>query len=302
MKYLYYPGCSLKSTGRAYEESMLAAFKALEVEVEELEDWNCCGATAYMAISELKSFALSARNFALARRQHQGDGPAQLMVPCAACYLGLNKAHRYLEEQPEISARIGEALKAGGLTYSNNTQIRHPLDILCNDIGLDKIKSRVTRPLEGMKVAAYYGCQLVRPYADFDDQHDPVTMDNVLKALGAEVVSWPLKTRCCGGALTGTVQDVGLRLSYVLLKEAKKRGCDAIATACPLCQFNLECYQSRIGRRFKDDVKVPVAYFTQLMGMAFGLGKKEVGLQRLFVPLERKAALSATAGGVHVHG
>lgn len=300
MSYLYYPGCSLKSTGRAYEESMLAVFQALDLPLDELDDWNCCGATAYMAISELKAFALSARNLAIAERQKKTADRIDLVVPCAACYLGLNKAQHYLNEDARIRSTVEEALGAADLEYSGRVKVRHPLDVLVNDLGVKQIKARVKRPLEGMKVACYYGCQLVRPYSDFDDQHQPTTMDTVMKALGAEVVDWPLKTRCCGGSLTGTVQEVGQRLSYILLKEAQRRGCDIIATACPLCQFNLECYQSQMSRRFDAPVNIPVAYFTQIMGVAFGIGRNKLGLQRLFVPVREIQRQTAAAGGSHV--
>jgi len=296
MSYIYFPGCSLQSTGKPYEESMQAVFAALNIPIKELDDWNCCGATAYMSISELKSFALSARNMALAERQAGAGNSADMVVPCAACYLGLNKAHHYLAENPDLNAKIKGALGVAGLNYSGRARIRHPLDVLVNDIGMKAVTERVKQPLKGMKVACYYGCQLVRPYADFDDQHEPTTMDVIMKALGAEVVDWPLKTRCCGGSLTGTVPDVGQRLSYILLREAKKRGCDVIATACPLCQFNLECYQSEMSRKYEAPVNVPVAYFTQLMGMAFGLDHKKLGLKRLFVPVHAPAAV----GGSHV--
>ncbi|UCF06254.1 MAG: CoB--CoM heterodisulfide reductase iron-sulfur subunit B family protein [bacterium] len=289
MSYLYFPGCSLKSSGRAYEESMLSVFSTLGLKINEIEDWNCCGATAYMSISELKAFALSARIFALAERQMQASDRADIVVPCAACYLGLNKTRHYLAEHPKLRRKIYKALNAANLKYTGRMQVRHPLDVLNNDVGIEKISSLLVNPLEGVQIACYYGCQLLRPYSDFDDQHEPSTMDRLLKALGAEIVDWPLKSRCCGGSLTGTVQDVGLRLSYILLKEAKKRGCDVIATACPLCQFNLECYQSRMNRYYKDKINVPVAYFTQLMGIAFGLSPQQLGIQRLFIPLKSGA-------------
>lgn len=300
MSYLYFPGCSLQSTGRAYEESMLAVFGALRMPIEELDDWNCCGATAYMSVSELKAFALCARNFAIAEQQREGEEPSDLIVPCAACYLGLSKAKRYLNEYPKILERINKALAEAGLKYTNRTRIRHPLDVLVNDIGAQKIASKVTRPLTGLRVACYYGCQLVRPYADFDDQHEPRTMDTLMKALGAEVVDWPLRTRCCGGSLTGTIQEVGLRLSYILLSEAVKRGCNVIATACPLCQFNLECYQTKISGKFGEELEVPVAYFTQLVGLALGAPQDDLGLKRLFIPLPRSPEEQLTAGGVNV--
>lgn len=300
MNYLYYPGCSLKSTGRAYEESLLALFRVLGSPLDELDDWNCCGATAYMSISELKAFSLSARNLALAERKQQVTGDTDLVVPCAACYLGLNKTRRYLSEHPDVHRKVNDALGAAGMRYSGNVRVRHPLDVLINDIGLEIITEKLVRPLTGLRVACYYGCQIVRPYAEFDEQHRPTTMDRLLKALGAELVEWPLKTRCCGGSLSGTVQDVGLRLSYILLKEASKRGADVIATACPLCQFNLECYQSNMSRLYESDVQIPVAYFTQLMGMALGIAEKKLGLQRLFVPMPHTHEEAAVSGGDYV--
>jgi heterodisulfide reductase subunit B len=301
MKYLYYPGCSSQSTGKAYGESVLAVFEALGAPLDELEDWNCCGATTYMSISELKAFTLSARNLALAERQGGDTAIPDLVVPCAACYLGLNKAHKYLTEHEEIREKVNNALAAANLEYKGRVRIRHPLDVLVNEIGLDKIKEKVSQPLAGHRVACYYGCQLIRPYADFDDQHQPVTMGKIIRALGGEVIDWPLKTRCCGGSLTGTYEDQGLRLSYMLLNEAARRGATVIATACPLCQFNLECYQSKMGRRFGQRINMPVAFFTQLIGLAFGLSPRKLGLNRLFVPLPKTIEAAADAGGRHVH-
>lgn len=187
------------------------------------------------------------------------------------------------------------------MQYEDKVRVRHPLDVLVNDIGLEIIAGQVKRPLSGLKVACYYGCQIVRPYATFDDQHEPLTMEQLVLALGAEVVDWPLKTRCCGGSLTGTVQEVGLRLNYILLKEAKKRGADVIVTTCPLCQFNLECYQPRIGRRFNDRIDMPIVYFSQLLGLAFGLPERKLGMHRLFVPLKLMPAATVMEGGQHVH-
>jgi heterodisulfide reductase subunit B len=283
MNYLYFPGCSLKSTGRAYEESLLETFTALGSPLSELEDWNCCGATAYMAVSELKAFALCARNFALAEKQSCQQPNCDLVVPCAACYLGLVKARKYMEEYPKTRAKVQKALGAAGLTYEGRANIRHPLDVLLKDIGTENIASKATRSLDGLRVACYYGCQLVRPYALFDDGHHPSTMDTLLQALGAKTVDWPLKTRCCGGSLTGTIQDVGLRLSQVILTEAIKRGANVVATACPLCQFNLECYQKEMSNRFHENVDIPVVYFTQLTGLALGLEPRRLGLHRLFM-------------------
>jgi heterodisulfide reductase subunit B2 len=284
MKYLYYPGCSLKSSGRAYEESLLAVFDALGIHMEEVEDWNCCGATSYMAVDEDKAHALAARNLVLAAEQ-SGGGEAHLVVPCSACYLVLLKTQKYIAEDAAGRERLQKAFGAVGLTLDASTIVRHPLDVVMNDIGLAKIRERVVRPLKTHKVVSNYGCQVVRPYEAFDKAHYPVTLDDLIEALGAEAVDWPLRTHCCGGMLIATLQDVGFRLTYRLLKEAHRKGANMMATTCPLCQFNLECYQTDIIRYNNDNITLPIVYFTQLMGMAFGLSDKAIGLHRQFVPV-----------------
>jgi heterodisulfide reductase subunit B len=300
MNYLYFPGCSLKGSGRAYEESFLAVSKVMGIGISELEDWNCCGATAYMAVSERKSFALTARNLAIAEKHADRRGTVDMIAPCAACYLALTKTQKYLAEYEDISNKVHLALETAGLSYEGRVRIRHPLDVYLNDIGLEKIKSAVKRPLAGMKVACYYGCQIVRPFAVFDDKDNPTSMNKIMQALGAETISWPLKTRCCGGSLTGTIQEVGMRLSYIILREARRLGANVVATACPLCQFNLECYQKDMSKSYHDKIEMPVAYFTQLMGRAFGLRDKELGMQRIFVPPKPIQATADLKGAAHV--
>jgi len=263
----------------------LSVFKTLEIKLEELDDWNCCGATAYMAVDELKAYALASRNLAIAEKYiADGQDTIDIIAPCAACYLVLYKAQKFLEGKNGKSSAIHCALKEAGLQYTGKARVRHPLDVLINDVGVEKIRSCVTRPLKGLKVASYYGCQILRPYGAFDNPDAPQSMDRLVEALGAEPVEWALKTRCCGASLTGTVEEVGLRLSYILLKEAARKGADVVSTACPLCQFNLECYQDRMRAQFDDQIQEAVVYFSQLMGMAFGLSDKDLGLQRSFVP------------------
>ncbi len=286
MKYIYYPGCSLKSTGKLYEESLLAVFDALDIKYEELNDWNCCGATAYMAVDEKKAFVLAARNLALAEQQFRDEEEVNIVAPCSACYMILLKTQKFLEDNPEDMAVIKTALKESGLEYKAKAKVRHPIDVFINDIGEQEIIKRITKPLKGIRVASYYGCQTVRPYSTFDDQRNPVTMDKLFKAAGAEIVDWSMKTRCCGASLTGTIQEVALPLSYIILHEAKKRRADVVTTACSLCQFNLECYQTNIDNKFKTDTKIDVIYFTQLLGLALGLEPKKLGINRLFVQPE----------------
>lgn len=281
MKYAYFPGCSLKGLGRAYEESLLPVMRHLGVELVELDDWNCCGATAYMSVDEHEASVLAARNLAIAEQ----TGLQDLLTPCSACYLVLNKAKHNVTDFPEVRDHVHRALKSTDLSYRGTRAVRHPLDVLFHDVGIEAIKQKVTRPLSGLKVAPYYGCQVVRPYATFDEAWNPTTMDQILAALGAEIVHYPLKTKCCGGSLTGTVPEAGLRLCYILLKEATRRGADVIATICPLCQFNLDAYHDQITKRW-DDVRVPTVYFTQLMGLAFGLPAKQLGLHRNFIQMK----------------
>ena len=297
MNYLYYPGCSLKSTGKPYEESLLATFTALGVKLEELHDWNCCGATAYMAVNEVKAFALSARNLCLAERQAGSawKGPVNLVTPCSACYSLALKAQDYLVNNPEVRRVVEKALEETGLSCEGRVRVRHPLDVLVNDIGLEKVKNAVTRPLTGLKVACYYGCAIVRPYATFDDQWNPTSMDRLVEALGGTPIDWALKTRCCGGTLTGTIRKTGLRLGQLLLLEAKHKGADILITTCPLCQFDLECFQDDIKDAFGEDVSIPVAYFTQMTGHALGIPDKQLGIQRLFVSPEK--AYKRSVGG-----
>jgi len=281
MRYAYYPGCSLDATAKQYGESIEAVAGTLGVELAEVDDWNCCGATAYMSIDEAQAAALACRNLALAERA----GSRELVAPCSACYLVLNKTQRYLQEYPHIRQRVSRGMAAAGLTYRGSVTVRHPLEVLVNDIGIPAIKAKVTRPLDGVKVAPYYGCQIVRPYALFDDQHDPKTMDNLLEAVGAEVVDYPFKTRCCGGSQTGTIPDVGLDLVYQLLEMAHQKGAEMVTTICPLCQFNLDVFQADV-RRVHGTAPMPVVYITQLLGWALGIPGDQLGLKRSIVPAE----------------
>jgi len=276
--YAYYPGCSLSGLGKPYDESLRAVFSHLGLGLEEIPDWNCCGATSYMSVSEEKAVALAARNLALAEQMK-----AEVVAPCAACYLVLTKAQHMMADYPALAAKVHKGLQAAGLTYKGQVTVRHPLDILVNDVGLDAVKARVTNPLTGYRVAPYYGCQIVRPYGAFDDPLRPQTLDRLMAAVGAEVVDYPLKAHCCGGSLMGTMEDIGVRLNFLLLKEAKARSANVLATVCPLCQYNLEAYQDKMLRTFHESVHLPVAYFTQLLGLAFGLQPKALGLQRNFV-------------------
>jgi len=287
MEYTYYPGCSLKGTGKHYEESILPVFKELGIELYELEDWNCCGATAYMSVDEMSAFALASRNLSIAEKAGR-----DIMAPCSACYLVLKKTKDYMKEYSEIGRKVHKALAAAGLQFNDTIDVKHPLQVLVGDFGLEAMGAKVKNKLDGYKVAPYYGCQIVRPYKDFDDSIYPTSMDRLLETLGAEVVDYHLKTRCCGGSLTGTIEEVGLRLNYILLNEAQKRGANCIATVCPLCQFNLECYQDKINSEYGSQISMPILYLPQLIGLALDIPREELGFKRSLVNLEPLLAVA----------
>jgi len=290
VKYAYYPGCSLEKTQRGYDESVREVFKALGQELVEIDDWNCCGATVYMSVKETVSLAVSARNLALAEKMG-----LDILAPCSSCFTVLSKTNRILNQIPEMQRDVNEALAEGGLSYSGKTRVRHPLDILMNDIGLEAINKRARRSLGGLKIAPYYGCQIVRPDKGFDDREDPVLLDKMFRALGAELVYFPMKVRCCGGMLMTTFEETALKLNKELLQCAHENGADVIVTTCPLCHFNLEAYQGRINEVFGTRLDVPILYFTQLLGIALGLPVKQIGLDSVFVPLGGKITSLAEA-------
>jgi heterodisulfide reductase subunit B len=275
MDYTYYPGCSLESAHSSYSESVIKVFKHLDCNLIELEDWNCCGATAYMSVKETMSFAISARNLALAEKH-----PRDLVAPCSSCFTILEKTNRYLKELPEFHGKVNECLKEGGLSYNLSVKVRHPLDVLVNDIGIDKIKEKSVRSLNGLRIANYYGCQIVRPEKGFDDTEDPMTMDNLFAALGAANVYFPFKVKCCGGMLMTTYEDVALKLSKEIIASAVENKADCIVTTCPLCQMNLEAYQDVINKVYKTNYSMPVLFFTQVLGLAFGFSEKDLGIDK----------------------
>ncbi|MFB3829915.1 MAG: CoB--CoM heterodisulfide reductase iron-sulfur subunit B family protein [Bryobacteraceae bacterium] len=274
--YSYFPGCSLHGTGVAYDESLRALFAALSLELQEIDDWNCCGATSYMSIDEGSAFTLSARNLSIAGQAHNGG----LLAPCSACYLALRKTQKYAAAYPDIARKVNAALAEQRLAPLNGVRVRHPIEALYEDVGVERIRRAVKRNWSGPRVACYYGCQIVRPYGEVDRDHNPVRMDELLAAAGVPSVDYALKTKCCGGSLTGTMHDVGVRLNYILLKEALRKGAGAVVTVCPLCQYNLDAYQSEIERQTGEKMNIPVLYFSQVLGWALGADVKTLGLGR----------------------
>jgi heterodisulfide reductase subunit B len=259
--------------------------KALDIELVNLDDWNCCGSTPYSSLDELASFCLSARNLALAEKRG-----LDLVTPCSSCYITLSRTNSYLKEYPQVKAKVNEALAAANLDYHGTVRVRHLLDIMVNDIGYDDIRAKVEKSLGGLKVAPYYGCQIVRPRFGFDHPEFPQSLDKLVANLGAEPVPFPLKSYCCGGSLIISEEAVALDLMRKLLDSAVSNGAECLVTVCPLCQINLDAYQSRANKKFKTNFNLPILFFTQLMGVALGLSNKQLDLKTNIVPAKRVLA------------
>lgn len=284
MKFIFYPGCSMQGQARPYLDSLQAIQPMLDMDLEDVDDWNCCGATEYMAVHRIASYALVARNLAIA--QKQVDGAKTLMAACSACYLNLAKTDKYMADSHEMSDMVNEALAAGGLNYdAGSLKIRHLLDVLYNDIGVEAIRAKVGRPLKGLKVATYYGCMIVRPdpHNRWPRPEDPTVFEEILEALGAEVVDFPMKTRCCSGHMTLISPDNAYQMIRELIHSASVSGADVLATVCPMCQLNLDAYQVEMNHHYGTGYRMPVLYITQLMGLAFGLTPEALGIGKEFV-------------------
>jgi heterodisulfide reductase subunit B len=268
----------MESSAIAYYKSLMAVVKPLGINLQEIVDWNCCGATEYVGISLTPAYALITRNLALA--QQQANHTNTLIAPCSACYLNLAKADHFMQERPSLGVKVNTALAAGNLHYDpGKLQIRHLLDVMVYDIGLDTIRSKVVRPLTGLRLAPYVGCMLPRPDYEhrWSDTEYPTELDRVLKALGAEVIDYPLKTHCCGGHMTQIGPSTAFELIRRLVHAADEYKADMMVTLCPMCQMNLDAYQGEMNRFFHTNYAMPIMFFTQLIGLAFGFEPKELG-------------------------
>jgi len=278
-QYAYYPGCSLESLATAYNISTLEVAHKLGVDLKEIKDWNCCGATAYFPVDELLAHTLVARNLALAEK----DGLSDFVAPCSACYKNAYFTNAYLKKDPDLAEHINYALEADNLHVNGTMKIRHLIEVFIEDVGLEEIGKKITHPLKDLRVAPYYGCQLLRPRKDHENVENPQFFESLLSALGAEPVDYPSKTRCCGGSLIVTNRKAALDMVHILLQDAVNRKADVIATTCPMCNVNLEVYQSQVNREFGTQFSIPVMYFTQLMGVALGIKPGKLGIGKELV-------------------
>jgi heterodisulfide reductase subunit B len=274
MKYLYYPGCSLEGTAIEYHVSTQAVMTALGVELQEIEDWTCCGASAAESVSSLLSRALPARNLALAEKMNPGG---DIVIPCSACYLNLRRVEVEIAQEEGLLDKLNATLGEEGLSYRGGTRSRHLLDVMANDLRAEYIAARIKRPLTGLRVAPYYGCQCLRPYGAYDDPQQPSSMEPLIEATGAEVHPWTMGAKCCGAGLMTTKKVVALELTGAVLRAA--RGADCIVTVCPMCQMNLDSYQGQAAKMQGENLGISVLYLPQLVGLALGLSAEEVRLK-----------------------
>ncbi|MDH6354408.1 heterodisulfide reductase subunit B [Dysgonomonas sp. PH5-45] len=276
MKIGFYPGCSLKGTSSEYAQSTLALAKAFGVDLVEVEDWNCCGATAAHNLSHELATALPARILALAQKQ----GLTELVIPCAACYNRLSVTQHELNKNTALKTRVEEILQ---MPLSGNIEILNVMQFVEKYIA-DKIEEKVTTPFNH-KVVCYYGCLLVRPHdiLKFDRLEDPQSMDSLMRKIGAESMDWGYKTECCGAGFSVSRTDIVAKLSGNIVKDAADRGAQAIIVACPMCQSNLDMRRKHINSYLHQKVDTPVLYITQAIGLAVGVSRKELGLEKLFV-------------------
>lgn len=275
MKYAYFPGCSLHSTSKEYDISTRAVAQALGIELYEIPDWICCGASPAHTTLHYLSLALPVKNLLIT----QYAGANELAVCCAACFNRLKIANHIVKTDEEKRGKINELLKD---RYEGEVKIKHFLEIIVKEYGLEKITQRITRKLTGLKVVCYYGCLLVRPHKimEFDDVENPQIMDKLMTVLGAESLDWPYKVECCGASFSLTKTDIVLKLGNDILQTAKDAGADCLVVACPLCQSNLDLRQREIEKKYNTKFNLPILYFTQLLGLALSIDPKKLGLNK----------------------
>ncbi|MEO5332292.1 MAG: CoB--CoM heterodisulfide reductase iron-sulfur subunit B family protein [Magnetococcus sp. YQC-5] len=286
-EYTFFPGCSSEHNASAanMENSIQSMCRMLGIKLNEIDDWNCCSASiGYAGGGQLPRMAMSARNFALAQKQR---GNADLVATCAACWLAMRETNERLEEDPGVKKDLNTALAEAGLSYDGHIKTRHFVEVLIEDIGWETLRSKVTKPLTGLKVAGYVGCQTNRPFGICGDSFEnPLYLDQMIEATGATAVPFPMKVACCGGALMFSETEKSCVLTKQILQSAVDNGAEVIITPCPVCQLNLEVYQGMINQTMGTKFNIPILYYSQLFVLAWGGSWKEAALHQQVVPAE----------------
>jgi heterodisulfide reductase subunit B2 len=277
-RYAYYPGCSLLTSAKEYDRSIRAVFAHLGLELVEVEDWSCCGAVHADVRHAEAAVSLPARNLALAEAQ----GFDRVIAPCSGCYKNLRRAAQRVSADKAVRESVNTHLREG-LALEGDVEVLHPLYVLLYEYGLDHLKPLVVNPLKGWRIASYYGCMLTRPKDIFDSTERPTGLDELVRVLGAEPVEYPMRAKCCGGAMALSHSEVTVRLTSNVLVSAKEAGADVVTLACPMCHTALDAYQSKAEHAARQHLDLPVLYFTQVMGLALGLDPTKLGFERHMV-------------------
>jgi len=265
----YYPGCTLKSHAKNFEDSAIKVMKILENPLVEMEDWVCCGTVFSMTTDDLMLQLASIRNLLRAEEQNLDE----LVVLCSMCYNTLQRAKQFITADEENLNKVNDLMYKENIRYKGTVDVAHLLSVIKDRITFKEVKEKVVKPLSSLKIGSYYGCLLVRPQEfAIDDFEDPVIIEDLLSSIGAENTSFPFRLECCGAYQTITKKDVTIRRTYEIINSARRSGCEAIVTSCPLCAFNLDQRQKETGEEFIDFEKMPVFYFTELMSIALGAG------------------------------
>lgn len=277
MTYAYFPGCSAHGTAKEYDQSTRSVCERLGIELKEIPNWICCGASPAHAVNPLLSLALPMKNLDMAPVD-------QVVTGCAACFNRFKIALHTLQHDRALWEQVSQIVQPVSLN-GREFRVFHLIEVLRDDFGVDRLKGLVTKPLKGLKVACYYGCLLVRPpkVMAFDDPDNPQKMDELMAAIGAEPVDWAFKTECCGAFHAIPHPEIVLQLTGNILQTAKAAGAEVVAVACPMCQINLDLRQAEVEKGLGVPVNLPVLYFTQLLGLALGISETNLGLDRLIV-------------------
>ncbi|MEW6165214.1 MAG: CoB--CoM heterodisulfide reductase iron-sulfur subunit B family protein [Pseudomonadota bacterium] len=278
-QYAFYPGCSSQKKASAdnFLRSIDVVCEKLDVQLNEIPDWNCCGASiGYGEGGELPRLALSARNLALSEQNFAGQ---DMVSVCPACWLASRETAERLHENSGLLAECNEALKEAGLTFKGEVKARHFVEVLIEDIGWDAMQKQVVKPLDGLKFAGYVGCQTNRPFGIAGESFEnPMYLDRMIETVGAEAVKYDQKVTCCGGALAFSEPDKAQKQIRDIVESAYDHGADMIVTPCQLCQANVEIYQSEINKKQGTKFNMPVVYYSQLMTLAYGGTAEQAGL------------------------
>jgi len=276
----YYPGCTLKSTAKNFEDTAKLIAGKFDIEFEELAKWICCGAVYGLSNDNVMHKVAPGRNILRVKKA----GGKRMVVLCSMCYNTLKRANLYVRKNKDKLDVINAIMYLENATYDGSVKVQHFLEILKDEVGYNTIKKEVKKPLKGLTVAAYYGCLLLRPEeVAIDNVESPTVMEDIAKLLGAKVINLPVKTECCGSYQTVSQKDIIADRTYLILNTAKEMGADALITSCPLCHFNLDRRQDIAKERHHDFEFMPILYFTQLMALAFGFEEEKLGFEPHFV-------------------